>query len=299
MKLPPLKSLKVFVVCTKTRNFSKAASILNLTQGAVSKQIALLEDHLGLKLFERNFQSLDLTTPAEIYLKRIESALLNIESATSEIIASKTKNKPKEVLHINVMPSMSAVWLVPKLKDFKKKFPQYDVMMKIGDGNIDFKKAGCDLAIRVTAQKNNPSWKKFVATKIMGEELLCVCSPKYKKTHKPKEARDLLKCSLLGHTYRPKMWQKYLAHFGLKNSHTNHSNNFEHLFMLSEAAKNGMGIGLVPKFLIEKELKNKELVEAIGSDFKSSYTYYTLHLKQKNTPQKITDFANWISKVSN
>lgn len=296
MKLPPLKSLKVFVVCAKTKNFSKAAGILNLTQGAVSKQIALLEDHLKLKLFERNFQSLDLTKPAEIFLKKIEAALLSIEAATSEIISSKNKKPPKEILHINVMPSMSAVWLVPKLKDFKKKFPQYDVMMKIGDGDIDFKKAGCDLAIRVSEQKNNPKWKKFVATKLMGEELLCVCSPKYKKTHKLKEARDLLKCSLLGHTYRPKMWQKYLAHFGLKNSQTNHSSNFEHLFMLSEAAKNGMGIGLIPKFLIEKELKNKELIEAISGNFKSSYTYYTLHLRQKNTPQKITDFVSWLKR---
>ena len=297
MKLPPLKSLRVFVTCAKTKNFSKAAAILNLTQGAVSKQIALLEDHLGLKLFARNFQSLDLTDAAKIYLKKIEKALLTIESATSEISSSKNKKKAKEILHINVMPSMSGVWLVPLLKDFKKKFPQYDVLMKIGDGEIDFKKEGCDLAIRVSLQKNNPAWKKFVATKIMGEELLCVCSPKYKKDHKIKEAKDLLKCNLLGHTYRTQMWQKYLTHFGLKNLKLRHGNNFEHLFMLSEAAKNGMGVGLVPKFLIEKELKNKELVEAINSDFKSTYTYYALHLKQKNVAQKITDFANWISQV--
>lgn len=297
MKLPPLKSLKFFVVCSKTKNFSKAASILNLTQGAVSKQIALLEDHLGLKLFERNFQSLDLTDAAKIFLKKIEAALLNIESATSEIIGSKNKKKAKEILHINVMPSMSGVWLVPLLKDFKKKFPKYDVLMKIGDGKIDFEKEGCDLAIRVSAQKNNPSWKKFTAIKIMGEELLCVCSPKYKKDHKIKEARDLLKCNLLGHTYRTQMWQKYFSYFGLKNVRIRHSHTFEHLFMLSAAAKNNMGVGLVPKFLIEKELKNKELVEAVSSNFKSNYIYYTLHLKQKNVAQKITDFATWISEV--
>lgn len=298
MKLPPLKSLKVFVTCAKTKNFSKAASVLNLTQGAVSKQIALLEDHLGLKLFERNFQSLDLTEAAKIYLKKIETALLNIEAATAEIISSKNQKKEKEILHINVLPSMSSVWLVPKLKDFKKKFPQYDVLMKIGDGDIDFKQAGCDLAIRVSSQKNNPKWKKFNTTKIMGEELLCVCSPQYKKIHKLKEARDLLKCNLLGHTYREKMWQKYLDHFGLKKQKIHHSQTFEHLFMLSEAAKNGMGVGLVPKFLIEKELKNKELVEAIKSDYKSAHTYYVLSLKQKNTPKKITDFTNWIGSTA-
>ncbi len=302
MKLPPLKSLKVFVVCAETKNFSKAAAILNLTQGAVSKQIALLEDHLGLKLFARNFQSLDLTDAAKIYLEKIKSALLNIEAATTEILESKTRKKTKEVIHINVMPSMSGVWLVPLLSDFKKRFPQYDVLMKIGDGDIDFKKEGCDLAIRVSSQKysaqNNPKWQKFIATKLMGEELLCVCSPKYKKEQKIKEAKDLLRCNLLGHTYREQMWQKYLQHFGFKKIAIDHGQVFEHLFMLSEAAKNSMGVGLVPKFLIEKELKSKELVEAIKSDFKSSYTYYALHLKQKNVAQKITDFTNWLSEVS-
>ncbi|MBU6140513.1 MAG: LysR family transcriptional regulator [Proteobacteria bacterium] len=297
MKLPPLKSLKVFVTCAKTKNFSKAAQILNLTQGAVSKQIALLESHIGFKIFERNFQSLDLTKSAEIFFKKIETALLKIELATAELIATKNVNKSKEILHINVMPSMSHVWLVPRLKDFKKKFPQYDVLLKIGDGEINFKKSGCDLAIRVSSQKNNPKWKKFLVTKIMGEELLCVCSPKFKKDHKIKEARDLLKCSLLGHTYRAQMWQKYFSHCGLKNFKIDHSHNFEHLFMLSEAAKNGMGVGLVPRFLIEKELRNKDLVEAIKSDFKSNYVYYVLNLKTKNTPQKIADFKSWLGSI--
>ncbi|MES2961811.1 MAG: LysR substrate-binding domain-containing protein [Pseudomonadota bacterium] len=296
MQLPPLKSLKIFVICAKTKNFSKAASILNLTQSAVSKQIALLEAHLGLKLFERNFQSLDLTEVAKIYLKKIKIALLNIESATSEIITSKNKKQSKEILHINVMPSMSTAWLVPRLHDFKEKFPQYDVVVKIGDGDINFKQLGCDLAIRVSPHKNNPKWKKFSATKIMGEELLCACSPQYKKDHKIKEAKDLLNCNLLGHAYRPKMWQKYLTYSGLKNPQIHHSHVFEHIFMLSEAAKNSMGIGLLPKFLIEKELKNKELVQAIKSDFKSAHTYYILHPKQKNIAQKITDFTNWISE---
>ena len=67
--------------------------------------------------------------------------------------------------------------------------------------------------------------------------------------------------------------------------------------MLSEAVKNGMGVGLVPKFLIEKELKNKELAKAVSDDFKSPYTYYLLRLNQTNVPQKITDFTNWMKSI--
>jgi DNA-binding transcriptional LysR family regulator len=68
--------------------------------------------------------------------------------------------------------------------------------------------------------------------------------------------------------------------------------------MLIEAAKNGLGIGLVPEFLIKQELENKELVLAFKDNFKSNYGYFLLQLKQKNTPQKISDFAGWIKQLA-
>lgn len=291
-KLPPLKTLNSFVTCSKNLNFSKTAAELNLTQGAVSKQIAQLEDFLGLELFRRkNNQSLELAKEAKIYAKKIENILNDIETATTEIITTK-KHQPKETLHINCLPSMSSAWLVPLLKDFENKFPHYNVLVKIGDGAIDFRKTGCDLAIRVSKQKNNIGWKKLKSVKIMDEKLLCICSPQFKK--KIKHASDLLKHNLLGHTYRPQMWQKYLNLLGLKKSDINHSNSFEHFFMLIEAAKNGMGVGLVPEFLVRKELKNKQLTFAVKEEFKSGYGYFLLQQKQKNTPQKIIDFTNWL-----
>lgn len=298
LKLPPLKTLNTFVACSKNLNFSKTALQLNLTQGAVSKQIALLEDFLGLQLFKRkNNQSLELTKEAKVYAKKIGNILGNIEAATTEIIVTK-KSEQKETLHINCLPSMSSTWLVPLLKDFEDKFPHYNVVVKIGDGPVDFKKAGCDLAIRVAKQKNNIDWKKFKSTKIMDEKLLCVCSAQFKKKNKIKQPSDLLQHNLLGHTYRPRMWQKYLDFLGLRKPNINHSNSFEHFFMLIEAAKNGMGVGLVPEFLVKKELKNNQLTLAVRDEFKSRYGYFLLQQKQKNTPQKISDFTNWISEVA-
>jgi DNA-binding transcriptional LysR family regulator len=298
LKLPPLKALKCFVICAKHPSFTKAAGELNLTQGAVSKQIALLEDYLGLQLFKRGSQSLNLSKAAKIFLKEVEAALKNIEAASAKITKSKSSRKAKEILNINVLPSMSSRWLIPLLQDFRNKFPNYDVVVKTGDGDIDFAKAGCDLAIRVAQQKNKASWQKFQSKKIMGEKLLCVCSPKFKEKHQIKNAKDLLKYNLLGHTYRPQMWQKYLDFLGAKKAQVNHSNSFEHFFMLIEAAKNGLGIGLVPEFLIKQELANKELALCFKDNFKSNYGYFLLQQKQKNVPQKISDFATWIKQIA-
>lgn len=297
LKLPPLKSLNSLIVCARTLNFTKTASELNLTQGAVSKQIANLEDYLGVKLFERGNRSLTLTQKGKIYADKIEKSLSKIEIDSKELNKLKT-SKNKEVLNINALPSVSSVWLTPLLQNFERRFPQYKVVVKIGDGEVNFEKLGCDLAIRVATHKNKASWKNFKSSQIMGEKLACVCSQQFRKNNKVKEAHDLLKHNLLGHTYRPQTWHKYLKHFGLKKPHVEHSTSFEHFFMLIEAVKSGMGIGLIPKFLIEKELKNKELELILEDDFESNYSYFILQRKQKNTPKKIVDFVDWIKEIS-
>lgn len=294
LKLPPLKTLNCFIICAKNLSFTKTASELNLTQGAVSKQIGLLENHLGLQLFERKNSALELTKSAKIYLREIEKALKNIETATAKIMAAKPSHDNKITLSINSLPSLSSRWLIPLLKDFETKFPDYDVVVKIGDGEIDFDKIDCDLAVRV-AQKAN--WKNLTSIDLMGEELVCICSPQYKKKHAIKNLKDLTKCNLLRHTYRPQLWQKYFEFFGIKKTKLHHSNSFEHFFMLIEAAKNGLGVGLAPRFLLGEELKKGEVVIAVKADFKSNYRYFLLSRKQKKIPQKVADFTNWIKTI--
>ncbi|MBM3579579.1 MAG: LysR family transcriptional regulator [Alphaproteobacteria bacterium] len=296
-RLPPLKSLRCFVHCAKNLSFTKTADELNLTQGAVSKQISLLENHLKLKLFERQHRGLALTKPAKNYAKKIEGALKNIEAASLTIAGCNHITQKLLSISINVLPSVSSCWLIPLLKDFRKKFSGYEVVVKIGDRESDFNKLGCDLAIRVSSQKNKTAWKNLVSQKLFDEELICVCSPKFKKTHKIKTAKDLLHYDLLEHSCRPKMWDQYFKFLGLKNIHYKCSNSFEHFFMLIEAVKNGLGVGLVPKFLIMKELRNRELTPVESKSFVSGYAYFLLSKKQKNPPQKITDFVKWLQSI--
>lgn len=296
-KLPPLHTLQGFIACARSENFSKTASDLNLTQGAISKQISQLEDYLGMELFKRDGRFLKLTKPAEIYSKKLESALENIESATSEIIAKKDKEKEKEVININILPSMGSIWLTPNLQDFRRKFPHYDVVVKIGDGDIDLKKEKCDLAIRVATRKNKAEWRKYKIEKIMDEKLLCVASPEFTKKSKIENVKYLLKYNLLGHTHRPKIWHKYFKSFGLKKFQIHHSDSFEHFFLLIEALKNNMGIGLIPKFLIRKDLEKKELVKVIKGGFESPYSYFLLSQRQKEVPEKVADFTKWLKEV--
>jgi len=281
-KLPPLNSLKAFEVSARYKNFTRAASELGVTQGAISKQIGILEDYLGVKLFKRRHRNIELTKGAAVYASAVRKAIESIENATEKMLA----NSESETLRINVMPSLTSRWLIPKMEDFKKKYPNISVLLDTGDGNIDFDKTGADIAIRVSRK---PKWKCY-AEKIMGEELLPVCAPSL-KISKP---QDLVKYQLLQHTTRPDMWNDYLRSIGHAGMKVKHEMGFEHFFMLTQAAVDGLGVALIPRFLIERELKNKSLRIAFVAEYKSPYNNYFLCPKPNLELKKVRIFRQWL-----
>ena len=295
-KLPPLNSLRAFVAAAKYESFTKAASELGVTQGAVSKQIQILEDYLGVTLFERKHQSLLLTKVAKSYLTSVEISLNNIEQATFKI----TKKKGvKEEININTLPSLSNQWLLPKLEQFKEKYP-YKINIAVGNDDVDFNKTNTDIAIRIS-KKNG--WKNFCVEKLLEERLICVCSPKLKTKNQIKNAADLINQKLLLHGCRPLTWRDYLKSLevkslGVKKFDLKHDGSFQHFFMLIKAAKDGLGIALIPDFLIKNELENGSLVKIFVDGFKSGYNYYLINPKQKSYLQKIVDFKSWVKEIS-
>lgn len=287
-KLPPLNSIKAFAVAAKHKSFTKAASELNVTQGAVSRQIAVLEDYLGIDLFERKHQSLLLTNPAKEYLESIDLALGIIEKSSFKL----TKKNHKEAINVSVLPSLSNQWLMPKIKKFREKNPEYKINLFIAESHVEFDKhKDVDFAIRIA--KGN-SWKNFVVKLLAKEELVCVCSPELIKSPL-KKAEELLSYNLLLHNSRPNTWNEFFKKNGIKKSEIEFKDGYQHFFMLINAAKNGLGIALVPKFLVKNELQIVQLKLAFSKGLKSGYNYYLISPKQKAHLIKIKDFSDWIT----
>ncbi len=287
-KLPPLNSIKAFSAAAKHQSFTKAAVELNVTQGAVSRQIAVLEDYLGINLFERKHQSLLLTKPAKQYLKSIDAALQIIEKSSAKL-ANKSE---KEVINISVLPSLSNQWLISKIKEFKAQNPEYKINIFIGDSHLDFdKRDNIDFSIRI-AKKN--SWKNFVVKLLIKEELICIASPKFIESPL-QNVKELLNHDLLLHNNRTNLWQDFFKHHKIQKPEIDFSDGYQHFFMLINAAKNGLGIALVPKFLVINELQNGQLKQVINEEFKSGYSYYLISQKQQSHMVKIRDFTNWIT----
>ncbi len=284
-KIPPLNSVKAFEVSARHKSFSKAAGELGVTQGAISKQIKILEEYLELKLFKRKHQHISLTKEGEIYFNDIRQAIESIEVATDKLT---NKSSKAEYLRLNVIPSFCTRWLIPRMDDFKKKNPHISIILDTGDSaNIDFDAMNTDIIIRASKA---PPWKQYHYEQIMGEELLPVCSPKL-KIIKPD---DLIKYQLLQHTTRPDMWPEYLKDIGYEHIKVNHGLGFEHFFMLIQAAIDGIGVALIPRFLIKDELEKKQIVVPFKTDYQSPFHLYIICPKQKLNLRKVRLFKDWL-----
>ena len=282
--LPPLNALRTFESAARHLSFTLAAKELFVTHGAVSKQIKALEEYLGLALFIRLHRKLQLSDEGRQYLPKIQAALQSINSATIEL-----QQQPLRLqsLAINVLPSLSISWLIPRLEQFKSNHKNLYVDLSIGDGAVDFSHKKYDIVIRsATSQPQGVN-----AIKLMDEDLCLVCSPALaKQMHSLKDINNM---TLLKHTLRPTMWQQWSQAVELELT-TEKKFGMEHFYMLNQAAVSSMGIALIPRFFIEQQLKDGSLVIPFNKPYKSPYSYYLLTEKSTNHATKVQLFIDWI-----
>src|SRR5690606_14082441 len=146
-RLPPLNALRAFEAAARHLSFTRAAEELFVTQAAVSHQIRLLEDHLGLKLFRRLNRKLLLTEAGQQYLPSVRSAFDELNAATQRLEAGDRQG----ILTVSVIPSFAARWLVPRLGRFREAHPEIDLRLAATLANVDFTRDDVDVGIRYGA----------------------------------------------------------------------------------------------------------------------------------------------------
>jgi LysR family glycine cleavage system transcriptional activator len=291
-KLPPLKALASFEAAARHKSFTRAAEELGVTQGAVSKQVQLLEEALGVKLFTRAAKRVALTREGETLLPSVVSAFDMLRQSADQITRGGGRT---ELLTINILPSLSSRWLIPLLNDFRRAYPRVGVQVTIGDGPVDFADNNADIAIR-SARKNE--WRRLHAEPLMDEELLPVCSPALLRLQPLATAADFSRHTLLQHTSRAEMWREYLAAMGVRTQPVRHDLGFEHFFMLIQAAADGLGVALIPRFLIARELAEGTLAIAFAKPYTSPYRYYFVCSRPALELRKVRQFRDWLRRVT-
>jgi len=285
-KLPSLKAIRTFEAAARFLSFTKAAEELCVTQSAVSRMIDSLEVELGVTLFHRNGRALSLTEAGTLYFSEISEALEKIAEVTQKLRVTQGSHK----LRVSVLPTFAQRWLVPRLHRFQAQYPDILVDVTCSERLVNFHNEPFDIGVRYGLGH----WPKTEATLLMNEYVSVFCSPKLVSRHQINQPSDLLNHSLLNHSTRPEAWYEYFKSVGLQDIQPTISGNFEHFFMIIEAALEGMGVAILPMFFVEQELKSGRLIQPLTHTIKREQSYYVVHAPDTAKAYKVRVFKEWL-----
>lgn len=304
-KLPSLNGLHTFEAAARNMSFSLAAEELSVTQAAVSRQIRLLEEDLGVKLFRRLTRAVELTEEGAMLYPVLQESFHQIERVTSRIWG----NRGNGILTISVLPTFSVKWLMPRLMNFAELYPEIEVHLINSIKPVNFERDEVDLAIRVgstnlqTTAQSGPridltmtrSWDGVQVEALMTDELVAVMSPDYFKVHgEILNEANLHSVTLLHIATRPNAWADYFKAIGWSPDLAVAGPAYGHFFMSIQAARDGKGIAIAPHILVEPELASGHLIRAMPQKIASAGRYYLLGRQRSWDHGKVKIFRKWL-----
>ena len=182
-------------------------------------------------------------------------------------------------------------WLMPRLADFTSRHPDIQLDLVTQVRPFEFAGSGIDAAIHFGSEV----WPGAVCHRLMGEVVVPVASPAL-LAGRPPVARpeDVGRFTLLQHVTRPQAWQEWLRACGVEHLDGRVGPRFEQFHMVIQAAIAGVGLALLPQFLIQEELASGRLVVAIDRPVTSEYAYYLVYPERKADSQRVVLFRDWL-----
>lgn len=287
--LPPLNALRSFEAAARLGGVGRAADALHVTHGAISRQLRLLEEHLGVALFQREGRGLRLTRAGEDLQAACEGAFEQIREA---VVALKRQQRP-EALVLGCSGSILARWMIPRLQALQNALPQLPLHWSAQDGSFTAEQQGLD-AVLLLAQ---PPWPRgWQVRELAPERVGVVVSPQHpaaaRLRHQPPSS--LLGESLLHTASRPQAWPAWALSHGLEPAQLQLGSGFEHLYYLLEAAVAGLGVAIAPEPLVADELAVGRLLAPWG--FGATGGFWVLATPEGAADPRVDALAGWLQE---
>lgn len=299
-RLPPLKALKAFESAARLGSFARAAQELFVTQTAVSHQIKLLEEHLGCLLFERLPNGLALTPQGHAIFPAISAGFDHFESAMT--LLPRPAQPAVQVLQVSALPSFTQEWLMPRLVDFRARWPDVDVLIQTDYRMADLSGEGVDVAIRFGRGGFGDDLR---ADLLSTETVTPVCSPSLlKRRLGDYEPRDLASFTLLNSTVRmvhePWMsWDLWLEEVGMSATDVASGPKFSDPLLILRAAMAGGGMVLGRSMLVQDHLQAGRLVAPFPGWVKPILSsYYVVSTTEKAKLERVSVFREWLLETA-
>lgn len=290
-KIPNTQALVCFEAAARHESFTKAAQELALTQSAVCRQIASLEDFLGVPLFRRTRRGVLLTEAGATYSRRIGQRLDAVERDTLALMAHPGLAGS---LDLAVVPTFATRWLLPRLPRLAAQVPDLVLNLETRTRPFLFAESEFDGALYAGTPEQVANWPGTEAVALLREDLVPVCSPALISPQHRLQPAEVARYPLLQQSTRPDAWRRWFAAQGVQPPRDAAGPRYELFSMLAAAAAQGMGLALMPTLLIEAELARGELVVACDRPHRGERSYYFVTPERKAGDPLLARLREWI-----
>ncbi len=287
-KIPSTAALVAFEAAARHRSFTKAGEELALTQSAICRQIAGLEEFLGVELFRRTRRGVVLTEAGERYQRQVATQLDAVERDTLELMAGRGQGG---TLELGVVPTFATRWLVARLSRFHAAHPDITVNLSVRTQAFLFEDSGLDAAITAALAP----WPGTQAQRLLDEVSVPVASPALLGGTGALAADALARLPRLQQSTRPYAWRQWFAAQGLTVDSDLAGPRYELFSMLAEAAASGAGVALIPPLLIADELASGRLVRASEVALDEGRAYWLVWPEGPGESPVMRAFRTWLS----
>ena len=282
---PSIASLRALEALDRLGSASRAAEELSLTQGAVSRQIQALERQMGLPLVTRISKRLQLTQPAQSYAAEVRQALNQITQATLRL-----QTQPDGgTLNLAILPAFGMRWLVPRLPEFARLHPDIVVNMGTELSPFSFATNSYSAALHYGARP----WPGTDRLLLRYERLIPVCSPTLCK--EAQGAADALTYPLMHIESRPTAWADWLEAQSVALNTPIPGTIYDQFSTILQAALHGLGVALMPTYLVEQELATGTLCAPFGPASEARGAYYLVWPTERTLDPALKAFRTWLA----
>jgi LysR family glycine cleavage system transcriptional activator len=285
--LPPMNALRAFEIASRTSSFTAAGGDLCITQGAVSRHIARLEEHLGVSLFERKHRQVHLTELGAVFAEELHHAFDRIEEATRSV--SRARNRQR--IRLGLFPTIATGWLMRRLTGFQAAYPGIELQVTCKTDFVDGDRHRFDIMsargpVAEPASEYQP---------IVDIVLRPLCSPALLSgPHGLRSPADLRHCNTLHSINRRGDWDAWLAHAGIGQLDASRVLLFENSVLAHHAAAAGVGVAMGICRLNHDDKVSGRLVEPFPLALRTGQSYGLAWSKSMARLPAIGAFRDWL-----
>ncbi|OWT80817.1 MULTISPECIES: LysR substrate-binding domain-containing protein [unclassified Achromobacter] len=288
--LPSLNALRVFETAARASSFSAAAEELDITHGAVSRQIAVLETWLGQPLFLRQGQRNVATDHARAFAAEVSTAFDRLSDAVTRF----GKAPATRVVRVAAQTTVAMRWLIPRLPDFHASYPDIEIAVSTANTGEHEKLRRFDVLI-LRAPPDKPEWRYFQQTVLFEERLTVVAAPDLLQAIPLKTAADLANHVFVTSATRSGEWERWLQAAGMADIRPARFQRFDHYHVCLQAVIDGLGIGVGGVPTLSREIEAGRLLAPFEFTTAGS-TYSALVPNDVDKTSHLHCFLQWLER---